>query len=246
MNHKKNHNRNNYPHNGNQGFQAGRGVNNNRVISQFNERLLMQRICDGAIVTLLTNAIAAASSVNSSTHTHQDSSITKTVRISSPAIEHDRNKGEQEDKNDKKKNNASSPSENKAPEKKDDKVPKDPSKTKLTSNSCQTQQSLPQIKSQPATRQPAAPINPLFENPLLQSFLASISHNQMVSKRKCAKGTQTTERILMPNSNFIKPGNNICAGFQQQQLINNTFLTSSYKFQGLAKTSSVYFTRGIR
>ena len=68
LNNKKNgNNRNNNTHNGHQGFQGGRGGGNHinhRINHWNNERVLMQRICDGAIVTLLSNAIAAATSLN--------------------------------------------------------------------------------------------------------------------------------------------------------------------------------------
>ena len=92
------------------------------------------------------------------------------------------------------------------------------------------------------------PTNTNFDNPILQTLIASIFHNQLVNNnQKCNKGTQTIERILTPSPNILRLSNNISAGVQQkQQLINNTFLTSSFKFQGLEKTSSVYFTRGIR
>ena len=117
MNKKNNNNRNNNTHNGHQGFQGGRGGNsnhsvnlNNRALSQWNERLLMQRICDGAIVTLLSNAIAAASSVNSSTHPLQNSSPRNTISISPPTIQQSNTEG---DKDDTKEGDPSSPSEDK-------------------------------------------------------------------------------------------------------------------------------------
>ena len=80
-NNKRNNNRNNNVHNAAQG---GRGANvNNRFLNQWNERLLLQRICDGAMVTLLTNAIAVASqSANTSSAAYNASR--STVPISSP------------------------------------------------------------------------------------------------------------------------------------------------------------------
>ena len=88
INNKKNNNRNNNSnqHN-NQGFQGGRGRNNNhRMLNQWNnERSLMQRICDGAIVTLLSNAIAAASTTNTSNQTLQNAPSTNTGS-STPSI----------------------------------------------------------------------------------------------------------------------------------------------------------------
>ena len=83
----------------------------------------------------------------------------------------------------------------------------------------------------------------LYLNNILMQLKQLINH-QIINSRKFDKSTQTgrylQSRPIIPN----KMGN-ICPGFQQQ-LINNTFLTSNYKFAGLAKTSSVYFTRGVR
>jgi hypothetical protein len=250
MNNKKN-NRNNNNH---QGFQGGRGGGNhihrnNRVLNHWtNERILMQRICDGAIVTLLSNAIAAATPSNTSKNTSisplQISTVCTPPQVNDEAsLQSDRDGTKQE--------SSSSPSQKIVQENKEDK--KTEEKEPSTSNTCQTLQlsSMVKKKSQEINPRPQNN-NTGFENPLLQTFLASILNNQLINNngnRRNDKGTQTIERILTPSPHLIRAAavNSVSApGFQQQQLINNTFLTSNYKFHGLAKTSSVYFTRGIR
>ena len=243
INNKKNNSRNNNNnHNGHPGFHGGRGGNNNRGLNQWNQRLLMQRICDGAIVTLLSNAIAAASSVTTSKCNTPHTSTTNPGPSTSPTKEQEDSKQETCDA---KPENSSSPSQENGPE-----IPQDKNIEEQRKNKCSSFQNESQIiqNASPAVVfPPQISTSTAFENPLLQTFMASILHNQLLSNRKCDKGTQTIERIVTPSPNLIRTANNISAGFQQQQqLINNTFFTSNYKFHGLAKTSSVYFTRGIR
>ena len=208
----------------------------------------MQRICDGAIVTLLSNAIASATSANTTKNTSINPSQTNTS--CTPPRTNDE-ASLQLDKDDTKQQTSSSPLQENAQENKGDKNIEAQGTPK--SNTCLTQPS-PMVKKAPQAILPQPQVqnnNTAFENPLLQTFLASILQNQLINhgNRKNDKGTQTIERIVTPSPHLIRAAaaNNISSsGFQQQQMINNTFLTSNYKFHGLAKTSSVYFTRGIR
>ena len=241
---KKNNNRNNNNNNNqqnNHGFHGGRGRNNSnrQILNQWNnERILMQRICDGAIVTLLSNAIAATSTTNASKQTIQNEPSTDTGLCSPSAIEIADSPVTKDDQL-MVKSSASETKEECKSNVEEDKSSKEQSEK---SKQLLTTQSPKQVLTSQTQNHPS------LNNPILQTLLASILHNQfMNNNRKCNKGTQTIERILTPSPNLIRATNNISTGIQQQQqLINNTFLTSNFKFQGLAKTSSVYFTRGIR
>ena len=95
MNNKKSNNQriannNNNSHNGQQGHKGVRGGrgrsyfnnNNNRRAHQNHwnhQKTLMQRIYDGAIVTLLSNAIATASSANNSSPLNPNHRSSSTV-----------------------------------------------------------------------------------------------------------------------------------------------------------------------
>ena len=230
---KKNNNRNNNLHNA---VQGGRGANvNNRFLNQWNERLLLQRICDGAMVTLLTNAIAVASQ-SANTSSVPNNALSSTVPISSPTTN---SPIAQNDNEEQKEDEVPLPLEGKnSADIKLDSKPQEEPESLENSNTTETQRTLKQNKP---TVQPG---NTMAEPTLLQTLLASVINHQIINSRKFDKSTQTgrylQSRPIIPN----KMGN-ICPGFQQQ-LINNTFLTSNYKFAGLAKTSSVYFTRGVR
>ena len=233
LNNKRNNNRNNNAHNG---VQGGRNMNmNNRLLNQWNERLLMQRICDGAMATLLTNAIAVATQ---SVNTSSNNSSGPIIPISPPTNKSSNAENENEEQ---KEDEMSLPLEEKQlVVNVDDSKPKEQQQGQEDSNSKKTMSTV--IQNKPTLHLPIA-TNPVAENSLLQTLLASIINNQIISTRKVDKGTQT-DRYLSGKSIPNRMGN-IYPGVQQQ-LINNTFLTSNYKFTGLAKTSSVYFTRGVR
>ena len=258
---KNNNNRknNNNNYNGNQGFRGG--GKSQQMLNQWNERLLMQRICDGAIVTLLTNAIAA-SSVTTSSSFHPSSPTSQNelpiIPVSSPPLLNEQSNSQEVTDNSKTESCLSPPQEN-VSDISTDRNPGESEKNPSIIPLSQPKQSLVQDKADIICRPPSKiPTNEnrSFENPLLQTVLASILQNQIITsnqRRKCDKGTQTTERILTTPSlqpNLLRTVQTISARFHQQQqmLINNNkvLLASNHKFQGLAKTSSVYFTRGIR
>ena len=198
-------------------------------------------------MTLLSNAIAAATTLNT---TKNNNGLQTNTTATPPLTNHD--SALQKEKDETKQEQCSSPSKENAQDSTEQ--TKIDEQDKNQPNTCQIQSSSTGNKKSHVMI-PQAPVpnnNTSFENPLLQTFLASILHNQLINNsnnRKINKGTQTIERIITPSPHLIRAAttNNISsAGFQQQQLINNTFLTSNYKFHGLAKTSSVYFTRGIR
>ena len=243
---KKNNNRNNNQQN-NHGFHGGRGRNNSnrQILNQWNnERILMQRICDGAIVTLLSNAIAATSANNTSNQNIGKTPSSNTG-LPSPSITEIADSPE-ENKDQLTINSSASESKEVSGLTIGEEKTSNGDDDKDKSKDLQKQQYSVQSPNQTSPSQIHS--NNGFENPILQTLLASILHNQFINNnRKCNKGTQTIERILTPSPNIFRATNNISNGIQQQQqLINNTFLTSNFKFQGLAKTSSVYFTRGIR
>ena len=290
-NHQRLANNNNNSHNGQQGHKGVRGGrgrshfnnNNNRRAYQNhwnNQKTLMQRIYDGAIVTLLSNAIATASSANNSSPPNPNHRSLSTVG-SSPSntlkenVIHD----DKQDEKDVSKGTATFPSshdntldikETKEPadeqEKNEEGISEAavPSSTPPSQNNCdQLVASTHHHHSHQIIQNNNIQTTESFggSNPLLQTFLASILQNQIIinndNSRRCDKGTQTVDRIpplVSPScQNLIQSLNNLSfTGFQQQQnqqqIISKSNLEtlSNYKFQGLAKTSSVYFTRGIR
>ena len=296
MNNKKTNNQrivnnNNNSHNGQQGHKGVRGGrgrsyfnnNNNRRAHQnhwSNQKTLMQRIYDGAIVTLLSNAIASASSANNSLPPFPNHRSSSTVG-SSPSntlkekVTHD----DKQHENDVSKDTATSPCpQDNTLDIKETSDPADaqeknteglsdaagPSATPPYQNNCdRLVASTHHHHSHQIIQNNNIQTTEGFggSNPLLQTFLASILQNQIINNndtnRRCDKGTQTVDRIpplVSPScQNLIRSLNSLSfTGFQQQQnqqqIISKSSLEtlSNYKFQGLAKTSSVYFTRGIR
>ena len=284
-------NNSNNSHNGQQGHKGVRGgrgrnhfnANNNRRGHQShwnNQRTLMQRIYDGAIVTLLSNAIATASSANNSSPLNANQRSSSTIGLSpSNTLKEKVINDDKQDEENVSKDTATSPcSQDNTLDIKETSDPADeqekneeaisdaagPSSSPASQNNCQQLvASTHHHHSHQIIQNNNIQTTESFggSNPLLQTFLASILQNQIINNndnnRRCDKGTQTVDRIpplVSPSChNLIRSLNNLSfTGFQQQQnqqqIISKSNLEtlSSYKFQGLAKTSSVYFTRGIR